>query len=244
MSRVPLGVGPGTTVSGKIGIVPSPIPSLAYGRLTALAPQSRLFPLPGGGFGKLESTYQYQEEAWLKFADGRQIDLIVHSQNALHGARFAIRHPDLVRKAILVNGPFHGAIVAGYVSRFVPCAKDMTPVSRVLPGWREEIEATVNGWARTGQTDVPELHFFGLKHDLIVPSSSPYMQLEGDNVFNHCVGRAPCPPKAPWQRWHPIKRGPEPNHFNVLWLDSTVKLVDRWLNQKQRLRLVAVPEAA
>lgn len=218
MKAVSLAVGPGTGVLGRIGVgrfAVSPA-DLAYAEWLKLAEVSKAFPMPHGGVGKCLSTYAAMEQQWLECADGGMIDLLLHSQNCLHGARFAIRHRDLVRKVLLVNGPFGGAFLAEKF-RGLHCAIDMRPGSQFLEDLRVELKMGFRrferGLHRNPSYHVPEFHFFGLKHDRIVQHGSPNPEL-GVLAAHHCVGGGSCPPVGKRYVWHEMED--DPNHLSVV----------------------------
>lgn len=218
MRAVSLAVGPGTGVLGRIGVGPLAVSpaELAYAEWLKLTTASKAFPMPRGGVGSCLSTYAAMERQWLEYADGGMIDLLLHSQNCLHGARFAVRHRKIVGKVLLVNGPFGGAYLA-HRFRGLPCAIDMRPGSGFLEDLRVELKMGFKrferGLHRNPDYHVPEFHFFGLKHDRVVQHGSPNPEL-GELAEHHCVGGGSCPPVGERYVWHEVED--DPNHLSVV----------------------------
>lgn len=249
MTVIPLAVGPGTTVPPDLtiklfgkSIIKLSLAELAYGRVLALRAESKVFPMPIAGIGGLEATYRKMEAEWLEYAGKGQIDLICHSQNALHAFRFAITHPDKVRRVLLVNGPFHGADLAHQL-RMVPCAADMSPESQYLlmvhAMARDYVRKTRRALRRNPNYVHPEIHFIGLKHDGIVRHHSPYLDM-GDLARYHCIGGGEHPDFIfAHTQWHGLEV--DPSHFTVISDHESVAVLGRILEGELHGRATPQP---
>ena len=226
MDTVSLAVGSGTLGLGSInlGLARLSPAEEFYSEWLELAEASAVFSMPLGGIGPCLRNYAAIERQLLDYAGDGMIDLVGHSQNSLHFARFLVRHRLKVRKALLVNGPFGGANLARKF-RGIPCAIDMRPGSPFIEALRQELAKAFKRFAReqkrNPQYHVPECHFFGLKHDRIVHHGSPNPEL-GALVTHHCIGGGERPLMADRFFWHGFDN--DPNHISVVRHEPTLEI--------------------
>lgn len=144
--------------------------------------------IPTHGTARLEGTFRRLEPHLLKMTDRYgPVELVGHSQGALHAMRFAIEHPDRVERMVGVAGPYLGTPWSSGPP-VVGCVKDMAPGSKFLQGLRDgassyDGEVILIGGTRDRLVPLPSAHGIDGRKITVDHSHTSLMRVRLDELL-------------------------------------------------------------
>jgi hypothetical protein len=187
---------------------------------------------PQGGTGSLENGYIAVCRQLLAISKHGRINIIGHSQGAVHAVRFAAEHPDRVAVCISVGGPHAGSWLAallvrvfgqlpqplgGVANRLLACLPDMAPDSPFLQGIRTKIQ----GMMRQDLSVRPRICCISVGGERIVQGHSPFIEEADANIVLARV--KPDHIKKPWVEFRQTQG--DTNHVGALLNDEVLAVV-------------------